>query len=53
VFSITTSGLTKRYGSVLAVADLTVEVALGVTVVVGATWYAGRRLRTLRLTSDA
>lgn len=24
-----------------------------VTVVVGATWYAGRRLRTLRLTSDA
>ena len=33
---ITTSGLTKRYGSVVAVSDLTVEVAPGVVGLVGA-----------------
>ena len=33
---ITTSGLTKRYGSVLAVSDLTVDVAPGVVGLVGA-----------------
>ena len=33
---ITTSGLTKRYGSVLAVCDLTVDVAPGVVGLVGA-----------------
>ena len=33
---ITTSGLTKRYGSVLAVSDLTVDVAAGVVGLVGA-----------------
>jgi ABC-2 type transport system ATP-binding protein len=33
---ISTSGLTKRYGSVVAVADLTVEVAPGVVGLVGA-----------------
>jgi len=33
---ITTSGLTKRYGSVVAVSDLTVDVAAGVVGLVGA-----------------
>ena len=33
---ITTSGLTKRYGSVLAVSDLTVDVSAGVVGLVGA-----------------